>query len=526
MGSRKSSRPSAAEQSVDCIDSTAAFPPMNRRRAQPGATPNVAAATPIVSRSDRRQAEEWLIRDRTAARDMAEFAPDPLFLMDRRGLCLYANRQASQRLGYTYAELVSKNIVDLTLAEDQPEILRLFEQLLRSGAMRCELLLRHRNGDTVPVDFNGALLPSGNILVSCRDVGEVRLAKVALRRGGGFEESVLDSVSSAIAVLDHHGEIIAVNAAWRRFAQENGGSHTQLGVNYLRVCRSSRSDERQQSAQQALNGIQAVLEGRLPRFVLEYACHSPEQQRWFSMSVTPLTPRGSGVVITHTDVSAAKLAEQERARQRDALVREVHHRIKNNLQGVAGLLQRELGKFSERDPRLRAAISQVDAIAIVHGLQSTNSGEAILLSESMKNICKAVSRLSRHPVPFHRDDRQGLLSSLWIDNAEAVAVALIVNELVLNAAKHSPEGAASPTVTLRTGESNAQLIIFNAVKGMPMFDTETGQGLGTGLRLVRSLMPKRGAKLAYEFDVPGTLLTKFTLEPPLLVIAAPPSHPE
>ena len=82
------------------------------------------------------------------------------------------------------------------------------------------------------------------------------------------------------------------------------------------------------------------------------------------------------------------------------LVREVHHRIKNNLQSVAGLLQRELGKFVELDPRLETAISQVHAIAIVHGLQSTNPDEAIRLCDSVRNICKTASELSRHTVMF------------------------------------------------------------------------------------------------------------------------------
>lgn len=511
MRPKKNSRPNTARQASDDIDRVTPHASARRQRKRSERTPVVAAATPSAILNDRQAAEDWLTRHGMTTRETIECTPSALLFMDQRGGCVYANRQASQLLGYTHAELILMGIADITLDEDQPEILRLFEQMLCTGTMRCELLLKHRNGDTVPVDFNGTLLPQGGILVVCRDIGEVRLAKVALKRGEGFEESVLDSVSSAIAVLDRHGEIIAVNAEWRRFAQENGGKQTQLGVNFLRVCQNSRSDEQQHE------GIRAVLEGRLPRFSLEYSCLSAEQQRWFSMSVTPLKNPGNGVVITHTDVSAAKLAEQERARQRDALVREVHHRIKNNLQGVAGLLQRELGKFCERDPRLQAAISQVDAIAIVHGLQSTNSSETISLSESVKNICKAVSKLSRHPVPFHRDDRQGVLSSLRIDNAEAVAVALIVNELILNAAKHSPEGSTSPTVTLHASAAEVQLTIANAGKGIPAFASEMGQSLGTGLRLVRSLMPKQGACLTYEFAPPDVVLTRLTLGPPLLI---------
>jgi len=110
---------------------------------------------------------------------------------------------------------------------------------------------------------------------------------------------------------------------------------------------------------------------------------------------------------------------------------------------------------------------------------------------------------------------------MWIDNAEAVAVALTVNELILNAVKHSPKDSTSPTVVLQPSGASALVLIRNAVSGTPVFDTTTGEGLGTGLRLVRSLMPKQGACLAYELDTPGVVLTKLTLSPPLLLIAPP-----
>ena len=478
MGPTKSGGQSKAEHADDRAGGATPHAPQNCTYSKDENALGVAAGVQHAALTKRQRAEDWLMVNSKATRDMVECTPDAIFCIDRQGHCQYANRRASQLLGYTYDELISMSIVETTLDADQTKIRHLFRQLQRTGTMRCELLLKHRNGGTVPVDFSATLLPDGTVFVACRDTCDSRSDKAALKRSEEFKEAVLNSVFSAIAVLDYHGNIIAVNEAWRRFALENGGQNTQLGVNYLHICRACLGDG-QDDARQAYDGIVAVLEGRVARFYLEYPCHSPDQQRWFSMSVTPFKRRGRGVVVTHTDVTAAKLAEWERSRQRDALVREVHHRIKNNLQGVAGLLQRELGKFSERDPRLQAAISQVDAIAIVHGLQSTNSGEAILLSDSVKNICRTIAKLSHCSLPFHRDDKQGVLSLARIDNAEAVAVALILNELILNAVKHSPEGSVAPTVTLRACRASALVLIRNAVKVTPAFDSETGRGLGT-----------------------------------------------
>ncbi|MFZ4537447.1 EAL domain-containing protein [Propionivibrio sp.] len=123
-----------------------------------------------------------------------------------------------------------------------------------------------------------------------------------------FNLAILDSISAQIAVLDRNGVIVAVNKAWRSFAAENGTNpgkltgFTHIGVSYLDACRTSAGEAR--------DGIISVLNGILPRFSLDYPCHSPTEQRWFLMNVTPL---GNGVVITHTNISQRKQTEEGRA---------------------------------------------------------------------------------------------------------------------------------------------------------------------------------------------------------------------
>ena len=226
------------------------------------------------------------------------------------------------------------------------------------------------------------------------------------------------------------------------------------------------------------------------------------------------------VLSVYRDISGRKRVEEQRLadarQQRDTLVREVHHRIKNNLQSVAGLLQRELGRFTELDPRLETAISQVHAIAMVHGLQSRHPDEAIRFCDSVSGICKAVSDLSQRPVLFNIEHEQTVFRPVRIENSEAVSIALVINELILNAVKHSPQDSPAPTVSLSANGSSAQLLIRNAVSQAPEFDIDTGACLGTGLRLVRSLLPDQGAHLAYELDTENFMLTRLTLTAPVV----------
>jgi diguanylate cyclase (GGDEF)-like protein/PAS domain S-box-containing protein len=127
-------------------------------------------------------------------------------------------------------------------------------------------------------------------------------------------QTILDCMTAQVAVLNRDGVIILVNAAWRRFAEENAPSggkplrHGEVGANYLKVCAESHGPD-SEGAMDAMQGIRGVLDGRLPVFYLEYPCHSPQQQRWFIMTVTPSGDADGGAVIVHTDITIRKLVE-------------------------------------------------------------------------------------------------------------------------------------------------------------------------------------------------------------------------
>ena len=135
----------------------------------------------------------------------------------------------------------------------------------------------------------------------------------ALGESERFLTSTLNALSQQLCVLDETGTIIAVNNAWRDFAIANGGRVTSVseGANYLAVCdavTAGRADEGPSFAE----GIRAVLSGERDIFEIEYACHSPLQQRWFIAKVAPFSGDGPRrAVITHSDISGRKSAEEQ-----------------------------------------------------------------------------------------------------------------------------------------------------------------------------------------------------------------------
>lgn len=115
-------------------------------------------------------------------------------------------------------------------------------------------------------------------------------------------QAILDALPEHVAVLDPAGNIVMVNAAWRRFAQANGDadlSGSGPGINYLEKCRSEEP-----TAIAAFKGVRGVLEGTLPIFSMDYPCHSPTEQRWFVMNVAPVAGHNFGAVVSHVNVSS------------------------------------------------------------------------------------------------------------------------------------------------------------------------------------------------------------------------------
>jgi two-component sensor histidine kinase len=186
------------------------------------------------------------------------------------------------------------------------------------------------------------------------------------------------------------------------------------------------------------------------------------------------------------------------ARLRDALVREVHHRIKNNLQTVVGLLRRIGGCHPGSQAMIDAAVAQVQAVAVVHGMYGRVTDHSIPLRQLLPEVVRSVSELTGMAIACHGAEDGGRASSL--SENETVAVALILNELITNAVKHTSAqlGVERPQVVLKWAEGRACVTVVNCGSLPVGFDFDHGRGVGTGLGLVRALMPVRGMWITFR----------------------------
>jgi hypothetical protein len=141
------------------------------------------------------------------------------------------------------------------------------------------VVLRRQDGAFVAA-FSARGVTTEGIVEAAK--GDYRKLLLRLPAREEQEELSLDELPEHTAMVENSGAIVAVNKAWKRFAEDNGAELSKVseGANYLDVCERAKG-EQSPYAQSFGEGLRSVLCGREERFAMGYPCHSPTERRWF-----------------------------------------------------------------------------------------------------------------------------------------------------------------------------------------------------------------------------------------------------
>jgi PAS domain S-box-containing protein len=233
------------------------------------------------------------------------------------------------------------------------------------------------------------------------------------------------------------------------------------------------------------------------------------------------------IMSVQRDITERRHGEERRIeqtrRQRDTLVREVHHRIKNHLQGLVGLLCQHFAEHPDLQQVLEKFVAQINAISAVHGLQGKSGSGRTSLRGLITDIISALRGLLGATIHFGKEDVQCFVGNTcaqaglcqWtLSGEESVPVALIVNELLTNAVRHGDGGAVA--VAIRCDPLGARLTLRNGGRLAEGVDVGARKGLGTGLSLIRALMPPQGLALALRNHPDGGVEAELLMTAPIV----------
>jgi C4-dicarboxylate-specific signal transduction histidine kinase len=367
------------------------------------------------------------------------------------------------------------------------------------------------------------------------------------READRLRQAVLDALPAEVAVLDAEGRIVAVNAPWRRFADENEAPpelRDGVGIDYLAACRELPGEEPAGTASVA-DGLAAVLAGRAPAFASEYPCHAPECPRWFALTAAPLAHGEAGAVVIHYDITERKLAEDRARRARDqaaqtarvnavgVLAASLIHEITQPLSAAGFFSATAVALLEQGDAapeKLARVLTGVEgqirrAAEILERLRTFLRGREMRMQPTaIDEIVAQAMGLVRW---FAADRQVRLTYARPAPGVEVLADALQVGQVLVNlicngvqaiAAAESPRREVAVAADPRP--DGVEVSVRDTGPGLPaevrrrlfdIFASTKDTGLGIGLAISRDIVEAHGGKLWADPDAGEGALFRFTL---------------
>ncbi|MBR21522.1 MAG: ATPase [Leifsonia sp.] len=235
-----------------------------------------------------------------------------------------------------------------------------------------------------------------------------------------------------------------------------------------------------------------------------------------TLRTIPLRQHGQriGAIVLVRDVTEVRHQERELI-TKDATIREIHHRVKNNLQTVASLLRIQARRTHSDVAResLTQAMRRVAAIAVVHDTLSEGLSQNVDFDEVFARVLMLIAEVASSHSTTVRPTSTGSFGTLPSEYATPLALAL--TELVTNAVEHGLAGRPDGEVEIVASRSDDTLSVKVRDNGVGLGEGKVGSGLGT--QIVRTLIQGELGGVIDWHTLQGEG-TEVTIEVPLLYL--------
>ena len=453
-----------------------------------------AAARDIT---EHKKAEDALRESEEKYRDIFEESFDGLFITSPDGKILDMNKKGIEMFGYsTKEEILSLNLVEDVYADpkDRNKVLAMVNG---QGSAEYEVVVKKKNEDRMITRCSLTAVKDKGVITSyrgvIRDITKSKKAENDIIHAKEEWENTFDAVPDLIAILDTNFRVVRANNAMAD--RLNVTPEETVGITCYEVVHGMNSEP-------SFCPYSKLLEDGK-----EHTAEVHEQVLGgdFIVSVSPLHDNDgklSGVVHVARDITRRKKTENEIKKsldEKEVLLREIHHRVKNNLQIIASLLNLQESENEEVTDILRESMGRVKTMATIH--------EKLYESPSLNEIdFKEFTEKLVYDILYSYGIQTGTIKTeLCIENIKfnidtAIPLGLIINELVTNSIKYAfPLDGGTITIKLRTILNNFELIISDNGIGIPK-NIDPRNTTTLGLRLVTTLINQLEGKLKININ--------------------------
>lgn len=405
------------------------------------------------------------------------------------------NSSAERMLDGTKGQIIGKTLWDLA-PEVQPGGRRSSEiamerlNLALAGEhQRFEWMQRTLSGREFDAEVSLIRIQiDGTVAVQAifRDITEKKKAEEALRQSEEKYRSLAEASPNAIYIINRDASIAYANAyalamlrkqlaevrgksLMEMFPMDDDGKQIQIIVGVFQHGNDVRRDDRIRTA-----------DGK---------------ERWLSSIYAPLKDdagRVTGVLCVSYDITERKVMEQQIAsslREKEYLLKEIHHRVKNNLQVISSLLSMQADKATDRNviDSLTDSQNRVRSIALVHEkLYQSKSLDQIDYGDYLNKI--VVHLFNTYNIKPSKATCRVNAGSTYVDINQAVPCSLIINEMITNSLKYAFPGERSGEITIdfHTDSKNYILRYHDNGIGIPA-EISFEQSDSLGMKLIYGL---------------------------------------
>ena len=449
----------------------------------------ISAAVDIT---DRKLAEKALLESEENLSITLNSIGDAVIATDTKGRVIRMNPIAEKLTGWSLSEAEGRSIIEvfnIINEETRKRVESPVEKVIREGiivGLANHTLLVSKDGSEFPIADSGAPIWKDNgdivgVVLVFRDVSEKRKADEALRVSEEVMRSVLETSPVGISIYDETGQCFVVNASLAEMIGATKEQSLQQNYNEIESWKNFGLLDKAKSA---------IKENKRKR-------HELIGESTFGQLIQLdcyLVPFGSGQLLFMAhDIANQKVAEekiQASLKEKEALLGEVHHRVKNNMQLIISLLGLQGDKIEDKKyaDMFKESRNRIKAMFLIHErLYQTQNFANINFGEHIKSLVDGL--FVSHGVDTNKIELNIEIKDILFDLENAIPCGLIINELVSNSLKHAfpQQGEGNISIVLQSiNEDELELTISDDGVGIPE-DLDIRAAESMGLHIVRIL---------------------------------------
>lgn len=456
----------------------------------------LAAENSVVNSNGR--SHDKLIND-VMLKSLIDYSSDIITILAEDATILYESSSIEKILGYKKEELVGRNAFEFIHKDDMKMVQQKFSEGVSNPGMALKVQFRFRNNSGSYVHLESVAtklenhLYSGKIVVNSRDITERIIAEKNIRR----LSAAVEQSSNTIVITDIDGNIEYVN---RKFYELTGYSKEEVIGQNPSFLRSGLTTDEEYKALWTTILTGKVWEGEFRNR------RKNGEVYWERIKITPVVDaddRTTNFIAVKDDITEEKIKDEKlenNLREKELMLKEIHHRVKNNLQIVISLLN--LQADTVNDPKLKVQLmisqSRVRSMALIHQFlykstdMSSINMEEYLLSISSQILAMFGDLKDSVVVKVNSED-------VYFTIETAVPFGLLINELLTNSLKHGFPNARLGKITISLEQhidGTYSLLYSDNGAGLPL-TVVNGHVLGFGMYLVDLLVEQLDGKIEH-----------------------------